>query len=73
MDVDYRLAFNLAPVGLCVSRNRAIVDCNLALCDMFGWSHDLLMGQSFLVLYPSADEYERLGARRAPILTARAL
>ena len=71
MDVDYRLAFELAPVGLCVSRNRAIVDCNAQLCDMFGWSRELLAGQSFLVLYPSADEYERLGARMAPILNAK--
>ena len=71
MDVDYRLAFDLAPVGLCVSRNRAIVDCNMALCEMFGWSHELLVGQSFMVLYPSADEYERLGARIAPILNAK--
>jgi PAS domain S-box-containing protein len=71
MDVDYRLAFDLAPVGLCVSRNRAIVDCNQQLCEMFGWSHEMLVGQSFLVLYPSADEYERLGARMAPILNAR--
>lgn len=71
MDVDYRLAFELAPVGLCVSRNRAIVDCNVQLCEMFGWSRELLVGQSFLVLYPSADEYERLGARMAPILNTR--
>ena len=63
MDVDYRLAFELAPVGLCVSRNRAIVDCNAQLCEMFGWSRELLVGQSFLVLYPTADEYERLGKR----------
>ena len=34
MDVDYRLAFDLAPVGLCVSRNRAIVDCNQQLCEI---------------------------------------
>jgi PAS domain S-box-containing protein len=70
-DVDYRLAFDLAPVGLCVSSNRSIVDCNRQLCDMFGWSHELLVGQSFMVLYPSADEYERLGARMAPILNAK--
>lgn len=71
MDVDYRLAFDLAPVGLCLSRNRAIVDCNRQLCEMFGWDHDMLIGQSFMVLYPSADEYERLGARMAPILNAK--
>ncbi|MCG2592936.1 PAS and helix-turn-helix domain-containing protein [Ramlibacter sp. XY19] len=71
MDVDYRLAFELAPVGLCVSRNRTMVDCNAQLCQMFGSSRELLVGQSFLVLYPSADEYERLGARMAPILNAK--
>jgi PAS domain S-box-containing protein len=71
MEVDYRLAFELAPVGLCVSRNRAIVDCNAQLCEMFGWSRELLKGQSFLVLYPSAEEYERLGQRMIPILNTR--
>jgi PAS domain S-box-containing protein len=71
MDVDYRLAFELAPVGLCVSRNRVIVDCNAHLCEMFGWSRELLTGQSFLVLYPSPEEYERLGQRMIPILNAR--
>ena len=71
MDVDYRVAFDLAPIGLVLSRNRSIVDCNQQLCDMFGADRDLLIGQSFQVLYPSADEYERLGARMAPILNAR--
>jgi PAS domain S-box-containing protein len=71
IDVDYRLAFDMAPVGLCLSRNRSIVDCNSQLCDMFGWSRELLIGQSFMVLYPTADEYERLGARMAPILNAK--
>ena len=71
MDVDYKLAFDLAPVGLVLSRNRAIVDCNQHLCDMFGASREVLMGQSFQILYPSADEYERLGAHMAPILNAK--
>jgi len=71
VDVDYRLAFELAPVGLCVSRNRNIVDCNRQLCEMFGFTREALVGQSFLALYPSLDEYERLGARMAPILNAR--
>ncbi|MGE8374912.1 MAG: helix-turn-helix transcriptional regulator, partial [Diaphorobacter nitroreducens] len=25
---DYRLAFEMAPVGLVISRNRTMVDCN---------------------------------------------
>ena len=70
-DIDYRLAFHQAPVGLCLSRNRAIVDCNQQLCEMFGAARELLIGQSFQVLYPSADEYERLGARMTPILNTK--
>lgn len=68
MDIDYRLAFDLAPVGLALSRERFMVDCNQALCEMFGATREQLMGQSFQILYPSADEYERLGARMAPLL-----
>jgi PAS domain S-box-containing protein len=66
--IDYRLAFDLAPLGLALSRQRTIVDCNQALCEMFGATHEQLVGQSFQVLYPSADEYERTGARITPIL-----
>jgi len=68
MDIDYRLAFELAPVGLALSRNRTMVDCNRHLCDMFGASRELLVGQSFLVLYPSVAEFERIGTRMTPIL-----
>jgi PAS domain S-box-containing protein len=71
MEIDYRLAFDMAPVGLVLSRNRTMVDCNRHLCEMFGASREVLIGQSFQVLYPSADEYERLGARMAPILNAK--
>ena len=71
MDVDYQLAFDLAPVGLALSRNRTIADCNQHLCEMFGISRVLLVGQSFQVLYPSAAEYERLGDRMRPILNAQ--
>ena len=71
MDVDYRLAFELAPVGLVLSRNRTMVDCNRHVCEMFGASRELMIGQSFQILYPSADEYERLGAHMEPILNAK--
>jgi PAS domain S-box-containing protein len=66
--IDYRLAFDLAPLGLVLSRQRTIVDCNQALCEMFGATREQLVGQSFQLLYPSADEYERTGARITPIL-----
>ncbi|MBU3738189.1 MAG: PAS domain S-box protein [Rhodoferax sp.] len=66
--IDYRLAFELAPIGLALSRNRTMVDCNRRLCEMFGTARELLVGQSFQVLYPSALEFERTGQRIAPIL-----
>ena len=62
MRMDYQLAFDLAPVGLVLSSNRSIVDCNQHVCAMFGATREQLQGQSFLILYPSADEYERIGA-----------
>jgi PAS domain S-box-containing protein len=68
MDLDYQLAFDMAPVGMALSRNRTILDCNQRLCEMFGASREQLIGQSFQVLYPSADEFERTGARISPIL-----
>ena len=71
MDVDYRLAFDMAPVGLVLSRNRTMIDCNRQVCEMFGASREVLIGQSFQILYPSADEYERLGARMTPILNTK--
>lgn len=70
-DVDYRIAFELAPVGLVLSRHRVIVDCNEALAEMFRTSRELLVGQSFLVLYPSPEEFERTGERITPVLNAR--
>lgn len=71
--IDYRLAFDLAPVGMVLSRHRTMVDCNQAVCDMFGASREQLVGQSFLILYPSVDEYERTGQRITPILNAQGL
>ena len=71
IDLDYRTAFDLAPIGLCLSRQRQIVDCNQQLLAMFGAQRDQLLGHSFAVLYPSADEFERTGARIVASLDAR--
>ncbi|MEO7401615.1 MAG: PAS and helix-turn-helix domain-containing protein [Polaromonas sp.] len=71
MPVDYQLAFDLAPVGLVLSRNRSMMDCNQHVCEMFGATREQLTGQSFMILYPSVDEYERIGARMLPILNAK--
>jgi PAS domain S-box-containing protein len=69
--LDYRIAFDLAPIGLVISRNRLMVDCNQQLLDMFGAAREQLVGQSFEVLYPTPDEFERTGARIVASLNAR--
>lgn len=58
---DLALAFELAPVGLCVSRNRIIQRCNATLAAMFGYRAGELEGASFAMLYPSQEESERIG------------
>ncbi len=71
--VDYRSAFELAPVGLVLSRQRQIVDCNRQLLAMFGVDREQLLGQSFEALYPSHEEFERTGARIVASLGADGL
>lgn len=68
--IDFASIFELAPIGMCVSQNRRITACNQALAAMFGYLQDDLIGQSFLILYPSSDEFERTGARIVPIINA---
>ena len=67
---DYRTAFDFAPVGLVLSRNRLIVDCNRQLLEMFGAQREQLVGGSFQLLYPSSGEFERTGARIVASLNA---
>ena len=57
------LAFDLAPVGLCVSRNRVIHRCNEALAAMFGYRSAELSEQSLATLYPSSTEFVNTGQR----------
>jgi PAS domain S-box-containing protein len=69
--LDYRTAFDLAPIGLVLSRQRQIVDCNQEALAIFGATPAQLIGQSFLVMYPTADEYQRTGDRIVERLDAQ--
>ena len=68
--LDYRIAFDLAPVGLVLSRHRLIVDCNQQLLEMFGAQRDQLVGASFELLYPTPVEFQRTGERIVASLDA---
>jgi PAS domain S-box-containing protein len=61
--LDYRTAFELAPIGLVLSRQRLMIDCNRQALAIFGAAREQMVGQSFECLYPTADEFERTGQR----------
>lgn len=67
---DYRVAFDLAPIGLVLSQQRQIVDCNQRLLQIFGAERDALIGRSFALLYPTPAEFDRTGERIAASLDA---
>ena len=69
--IDYENIFLHAPVGMCISENRIIQSCNDTLAAMFGYARLDLVSQSFLVLYPTMDEFLRTGDRIIPIMNAK--
>ena len=69
--IDYETIFLQAPVGMCISVNRVIQTSNDALAAMFGYQRAELGGKSFLILYPTLDEFLRTGDRIIPIMNAR--
>jgi PAS domain S-box-containing protein len=61
--LDYRTAFELAPIGLVLSRQRLVTDANRQALAIFGATREQLVGRSFELLYPTHDEFERTGQR----------
>ena len=53
--------FRSSPVGIGVVVDRMIKDANERLCEMTGYSREELLGESALMLYPTAEEHEHVG------------
>ena len=68
--IDFEFIFQHAPIGMCISRHRVIQACNEALARMFGYQRESLIGKSFSLLYPSVDEFNRIGHNMLPTLSA---
>lgn len=60
------IGFEHAPVALCVTRHRVIAACNQRFCALFGYEASALVGQSMALLYPSRQEFRRIGQRGYP-------
>ena len=61
MDDPTQIGFMRAPVGLVVSRYRVIQRCNRMFSEIFKAPIKALEGISLADLYPSADEFYRIG------------
>ena len=53
--------FRVAPVGIGLVINRILIEVNDTLCSLLGYKRGELVGKSSEVLYPSREEYERVG------------
>jgi PAS domain S-box-containing protein len=63
IDKDILLAFELAPIGLCVTKQRVIQCCNPHFAAMFGYPAEELLQKSVECLYPSHVEFVHIGDR----------
>ncbi|MFP3870482.1 MAG: PAS domain S-box protein [Syntrophobacteria bacterium] len=50
-----------SPVGICLARNRILDWANRAMYRIWGYPEGSLLGESAEILYPSREEYERVG------------
>ncbi len=57
------LAFLYAPIGLVVTENRVIRDCNHAFAEMFGYARVDLHNRVFSILYPTDAEFDNIRDR----------
>jgi len=53
-----------APVGIGVVIGRVFHEVSDRLCTMVGYRHDELIGQSATMIYPSVEEFERVGREK---------
>jgi diguanylate cyclase (GGDEF)-like protein/PAS domain S-box-containing protein len=67
---ESRAIFDLAPVGLLVTREGTVVACNPAFGDMIGRSPASLIGRPSAIGFASREEYERFARDAAAALGA---
>ena len=60
-EVMLKTILDASPVGICLTRNRVIIWLNAAITKMTGHEEGSLNGKSVRILYPSDEEYERVG------------
>ena len=59
-DTFSQLAFDHAPMGIVLTENRIIRACNLTFANLFGYTREDLINQSFRMLYKTREEFEEI-------------
>ena len=60
-DATLLSVFRVAPVGICIMKDRRYVSVNEYWTKSFGYQEETLVGKSTRILYENDEEYERVG------------
>jgi PAS domain S-box-containing protein len=66
-----RSIIRAAPVGIGLVVSRVIMEVNDQLCEMTGYTAEDLIGQSARILYPSQEEFERVGIEKYGLIALK--
>jgi len=69
--VRLRNIFEAAPVGIGVITNRVITELNETMCKITGYTRKELLNHSTRILYPTEDEYQRIGVEKQKLANQR--
>ena len=65
-EATIRSVFRVAPVGIGILDNRIQKSVNKHWCELLGYMEDELLGRSTLMLFETAEEWERAGSKLYP-------
>ncbi len=60
-DAQVRSIYMTAPIAIGLEKNRKFVQINHYFCEMTGYSEEEIVGRNTRFLYPSQEEYQRIG------------
>lgn len=56
-----KLAFDFCPAPIVVLSNRYMMEMNVAFANLFGYAREELIEQSIVKIFPSIEDYEKVG------------
>lgn len=69
---EFKAIFDHAPVGISITRDRHVVNCNRRMEELFGWNPGELTGLSTRLWFENDEAYESFGQALFPALAGAA-